>query len=253
MTANCGFTIANTCGERYFTTGVYYEGVLPNFSTLVVADCYTLEEIVADVYLLLEGINDQIEVDTILGDSCLSSTLEGGVITVRQALKTLETEVCDLKDKFDNIAKYQLCDLPIAGCELDLGSLVTDCEGEITNFGELFQALILGGAGSGQVIQNFDLYNSSGGSLTVTIAQAGENDQVIPINTLQTIVVPINISKEVTVTISGGITPQAEVEDTRYTSSTFINDIAFDFTVSFVAVLLAGVNTNPRIQVVDVA
>lgn len=250
--SNCGFKIKNTCGERLFATCTYYEGILPSFSTLAVEDCYTLEEIVADIYLLFTDIYDQIEVDTLLGDLSLNYTLEEGKITVRQALKTLEIEVDDLKTKFDNIAKYQLCDLPIKGCDLDLGGLVTDCGDEITTFGELFQALILGGVGSGSIVQSFDLYNSSAGTLTVTFSQPGENDQVVPINSLQTIVVPITITKGVTVTISGGTAPTAEVEDTRYSSTTNINDVEFDFTTSFVAVLLQGVNTNPRIQLVDV-
>jgi len=251
--ADCGFTVKNTCGERLFATCVYYEGVLPDFTTLDAASCYTLEEIVTDVYLQLTDIYDALEVDSLLGGLSLTYTLVDGKITVRQALKTFEEEIDSLKDKVDNAAKYQLCDLPIDGCALDLGALEDACGGTITNFGELFQALIDGGVGAGAVIVTFDLYNSSGGTQTVTFAQPGENNRVIPINSFETIVVSLNISKDITTTISGGISPTAEVIDSRYSSDTQINDITFNFTQSFVDNLTLGANSNPRIQIIDVA
>lgn len=251
--ADCGFSVKNTCGERLFATCVYYEGILPDFTTVPEANCYTLEEIVADVYQQFETIYDELEVDSLLGGLSLTYTLVDSKITVRQALKTFEEEIDTLKDKVDNAAKYQLCDLPIDGCGLNLGALEDACGNQITNYGELFQALIDGGVGAGAVLITFDVYNSSGGTLTVTFSQPGENDQVVPINTLQTIPVTLNISKEVTTTITGGTNPTAEVRDSRYNSDTQINGIAFDFTQSFVDVLTTGVNTNPRIQIVDVA
>lgn len=139
---SCGFKTKNTCGEKVFATCVYYERVLPAITTLEEADCYTLEEIVTDIYLILVDVTGEIEVDTLLQDSCLTYTEENGKIPARQAIKTLDAEVCDLKDKFDNIAKYSLCDLPIAGCGFDLGDLADQCDNPPTTFGELIQILI---------------------------------------------------------------------------------------------------------------
>lgn len=255
MTVNCGFTTANTCGERLFATCVYYEGVLPTFSTLALADCYTLEEIVADVYLLLEGINDQIEVDTLLGDSCLSYTLEGGIITVRQALKTIETEVCDLKDKFDNIAKYQLCDLPIAGCELSLQDLVNECDTTITNFGELFQALIDRTASAIPAANSvvIDVTNTSGASKDIIIFQSAEVTQTITIPALSTTEVTIDNSKAVTIVHDGGIAPQGFFYKLSGGSAFEVLDQTVALPTDLLALFVLGPNNNPELELTDVA
>jgi hypothetical protein len=251
--ADCGFSVKNTCGERLFATCVYYEGILPAFTNVPEANCYTLEEIVADVYQQFQTIYDELEVDSLLGDLSLTYTLVNSKVVVRQALKTFEQEIDSLKTKVDNIAKYQLCDLPIAGCNLNLGALEDACGNQITNFGELFQALIDGGVGAGAVIVAFDLFNNGFSSLTVTISQPGEADQIITSDPLQTTVVNININKEVTITTSGGAEPIARVADSRYAFNniTILEGIAFDFTQSMINVLVTGVNNNPRIELYD--
>lgn len=137
-----GFTTKNTCGEKIFATCVYYEGVLPSITSLTTADCYTVEELVADTYQILTNIEASVEVDSLLGNSCLSYTLEGGVITPRQAMLKFEEEICSLKTQFDSIAQTQLCDIPIAACNLDLKGLADQCSNPPTTFGELMQVLI---------------------------------------------------------------------------------------------------------------
>ena len=253
--ANCGFTTKNTCGERLFATCVYYEGVLPSFSTLVTADCYTLEEIIADTYLLLEGINDQIEVDTLLGDKCISYTLEGGVITVRQALSTLETEVCDLKDKFDNIAKYQLCDLPITGCDLTLQDLVNECDTTITNFGQLFQALIDRTASAIPAANpvNIDVTNTAATSKDIIIYQSAELTQSITIPALSTTIVTIDNSKPVTIAADGGIAPTGVFVKLTPGSDFPVLDRTTLLPTGLLSLFALGPNNNPELELTDVS
>lgn len=137
-----GYKTSNTCGQKIFSTCVYYEGILPLVTTLGSEDCYTVEEIIVDTYQILSNISEEVEVDTLLGDLCLSYTMVEGRVTLKQAMLKFEEEICDLKNKFDNIAKYQLCDIPISGCNLDLKSLADQCSNPPTTFGELIQVLI---------------------------------------------------------------------------------------------------------------
>lgn len=226
-----GFKTKNTCGEKIFATCVYIEGELPAITTLEAADCYTLEEVVADTYLLLEGIKGEIEVDTILGETCLSYTLVEGKITVRQVLKTMETEICDLKDKFDNIAKYQLCDLPIVGCDLDLGAMQTDCGDPITTFGELMQAVInLGLTGAPENLQKFDFYNDASLTMSIEVSQPGIDTQVISLGGGVTVEVTIDISKPVFITETTGIFASAFLLVNGTSTSNILNTTQNIFT-----------------------
>lgn len=252
---NCGFTTKNTCGERLFATCVYYEGVLPGFSSLAVADCYTLEEIVADTYLLFENINDQIEVNTVLGNKCLTYTLEAGIITVRQALVTLESEVCDLKDKLDNIAKYQLCDLPIAGCDLTLQDLVNECDTTITNFGELFQALIdrTASAIPAANLVAIDVTNTAGSSKDIVVYQSAETTQTITIPALSTTAVTIDNSKPVTIVADGGISPTGAFSKLAGGSTVEGLDRTLILATGLLASFVLGPNNNPQLEIFDVS
>lgn len=252
---NCGFKTKNTCGDRLYASCTYYEGMLPSFSTLATEDCYTLEEVIADIYILLESINDQIEVDSILGEGCLTYALEGGKITVRQALITMENEICSLKDKFDNIAKYQLCDLPIAGCDLTLQDLADECDGTITTFGELFQALINRTTEILPVSNTvtLDITNTSASIKTVLVYQPSEASQTIVVPSLGTTTVNIDNSKPITIVHSGGTDPQGYFNKITGGSVFSVLDTTVLLPTDLLAKFILGPNGNPEIELTDVS
>jgi len=138
---NNSFKIKDTCGPINYATCIIYEGILPVFSNLTQIGSTTIEEIVADMYLLLGDTKEETNVNILLQDSCLTYTLIEGKITTAQAIKTLDAELCDVKDRLDNISKYQLWDTPIDGCDIDLEGLVDPCGNQPSTFCELLKIM----------------------------------------------------------------------------------------------------------------
>ena len=65
----CGCnSINNTCGETHYATCTHYEGAVPAFTTLAASECYTVEEILADIYLIEAGIKDEIDLTDLLSN-----------------------------------------------------------------------------------------------------------------------------------------------------------------------------------------
>lgn len=136
---SCNHKVKNTCGERLFATCVYYEQMVPAISELAQEDCYTVEEIIADIY----GILEKQEVDlTALGQACITYPLTDGEIKLADAILKLEEEICTLKQNIATRESYNICEMPLADCNLDLGTLVDQCANPITTLGQLLQVLV---------------------------------------------------------------------------------------------------------------
>jgi hypothetical protein len=128
-----------TCGIPTQAMCVSTE-VTPNEeSSLTEETCLSQEEVNKDVFLQLQKIWSQINLET-LGDDCLEYTLEETKIVVKNALLKHEEEICLLKGRITQLEERQLCDFPL--CDLDLGDLVDQCSEQPTTLGALLQILI---------------------------------------------------------------------------------------------------------------
>lgn len=128
-----------TCGIPTQATCVSTE-VTPNeASSLTEESCLSQEEVNEDVYEQLEKVWSQINLED-LGESCLTYTLEETKIIVKNVLLKFEEEICDLKQKVEDLEDRQLCDFPL--CDLELGDLVDQCDEQPQTLGALLQILI---------------------------------------------------------------------------------------------------------------
>ena len=134
---NCN-KIENTCtGNRNFATCIEYEGTTNEQSPLKDDCSINVEEAIQDIYNQLE------ETDlTLLGDCLEYVETEEGKIIVKNVLLKHEQEICDLKDRLDELENRTICDLPISECGLDLDCLSLPCDTSIVTIKDLFQALI---------------------------------------------------------------------------------------------------------------
>lgn len=134
---NCN-KIKHTCtGNRNYATCIMYEGETNEHSPLK-DDCeLTIEETTQDIYNQLEEINL-----SELGGCLEYVETEEGKIIVKNVLLKHEQEICDLKNRIDELENRQICDFPISACGLDLDCLSLPCDDSIATIKDLFQALI---------------------------------------------------------------------------------------------------------------
>lgn len=117
-----------------------YRGCLPQDSILKGNDCVSIEETTEELYGNVTTIKQEIDL-SYLGNRCLDyNPAEIGRPTVREFARKIEQEVCDLKDQ--NKLSQSICNISIAGCNLDLGNIVDTCGIQPQTFGELLQILI---------------------------------------------------------------------------------------------------------------
>lgn len=130
--------VKQTCGSEQYATCVSYEGTVNNQSSLVNDSCITIEETTQDIYNQLGTMSTED-----LGELCLTYTMEGGKLLVKNVLKKYEQEICALKNQITNINNTSFWNIPIQGSGLDLGCLVTPCNTTIITVKDLFEALIV--------------------------------------------------------------------------------------------------------------
>lgn len=134
---NCGNKVKNTCGEKVYATCVYYETVVPAFSSLTEQDCNTIEETTEDTYELIGAIKDEIDLSA-LGADCITYGVTPKI--VKNVLLKYEEEICDLKAKVLVLETTAICNVDITGCGLTLG--VDDCDNPITTLGQLLEYIL---------------------------------------------------------------------------------------------------------------
>jgi hypothetical protein len=140
---NCGSKIKHTCAEKNYATCIYYELDVPNFSSLFGEDCITIEETTNDVYEILEGILESINVSA-LDDNCVDyDTPLGQALKIKDVVLQLEQEVCDLRDKVTVLETTAICNADITHCTgLDLSGINNSCATPVTTLGELLDYLL---------------------------------------------------------------------------------------------------------------
>lgn len=89
----CNDKIENTCGVPTYATCVNYEGTIPEFSSIT-DECVNMEEIVEDVYELIENLRDATDM-TELDLNCLAPITDVDLKKLNQALID---EICAQKE-----------------------------------------------------------------------------------------------------------------------------------------------------------
>lgn len=133
----CNAKVKHTCGSTNYATCINYEGTVNSQSELIDYSCLDLEETTQDIYNQLE----QLDLSE-LGNECLEYVKEDNKIKLISALLVYEKEICELKDKIENLETKSLCEMSISECGLDLKCLQLPCDTQINTVKDLFQALI---------------------------------------------------------------------------------------------------------------
>lgn len=142
MKTNCSNKIKHTCGTTNYSTCIHWEGTVNTQSELVDETCLDQELIDQDQYNQLEDIWNEIDLSE-LGNQCLEYlTDENDKIVVKNVLLKHEEEICILKERVLELENRQLCDFPIAECNIDLDCLSLPCDQSIATVADLFNALI---------------------------------------------------------------------------------------------------------------
>ena len=127
------------CGSRQNAKCVDYDGYLPAYSVLE-DDCVNIEETTEELYKNQEKILDSIDL-TKLGKDCLdySEFQETDTLKVREALLTIEKEICEIKSISSST---DICGGDTSLIGLDFKCLVTPCGTSIDTLNQLLQVII---------------------------------------------------------------------------------------------------------------
>jgi len=138
----CGCTkTTNTCGEKHYAACTFYEGALPAFTTLASEDCYTLEEIIADIYLIETGVKDEIDLSALLGNTIAYTLFEGRVI-VKNALEKHAEMLLALQASLEGLQNGTDELFNISGWGLDFGCIADNCANPPVYLKDLIQLMI---------------------------------------------------------------------------------------------------------------
>lgn len=138
----CGCnSINNTCGEKHFAACTFYEGALPAFTTLAVANCYTLEEVIADIYLIETSIKDEIDLTDLLSNGIVYTLVEGNVV-VKNALKKHAELLIAMQETLDGLTNGTDEIFNISGWGLDFECIADSCDNPPVYLKDLIQLMI---------------------------------------------------------------------------------------------------------------
>jgi len=139
---SCTPKIKNTCGSVSFATCVYYEWTVPAYSILVNEDCYTLEEVVADLYQITTDIKTEIDLTGLVGNGITYPLDADNKIIVKNALAKHASEIVALQSTVEAIGDGFDGDTNITTWGLDTDCLVDSCGDPITTLKQLLQSII---------------------------------------------------------------------------------------------------------------
>lgn len=134
---NCHNKISHTCGERTYLICSEYEGTVNTDSSLIEESCFNGQEVVQDIYNQLENLDL-----SALGELCLSYTTVEGKNIVKNVLLKFEEEICELKNRVEELETLDICNQNITECNLDFGLLTNQCETQPTTLAETLQLIL---------------------------------------------------------------------------------------------------------------
>ena len=133
---NCN-KISHTCGERTYLICSEYEGTVNSDSSLLEESCLNGQEVVQDIYNQLENLDL-----SALGELCLTYVQEDNKNIVKNVLLKFEEKICELEEKITELETVNICNQNIVPCNLDFGSLTTECGDQPTTLAEAIQLIL---------------------------------------------------------------------------------------------------------------
>lgn len=134
----CGNKTKETCGEVTYATCVDYEGDLGKNSKIT-DNCVTIQETTEDLYYITDDIITDLDMSD-LGDNCLTYPLIEGSVRPKTVLKVHEDEICEIKEKLEDL--NNLKNLDITSWNLNLDCLSDQCNNPVTTLGSLLEAIV---------------------------------------------------------------------------------------------------------------
>ena len=133
---NCN-KIKHTCSSTNYATCIHTEGEVNTDSELFEVECTNLQENLDDIYNQLDNLDL-----SALGDLCLSYTTVGGKNIVKNVLLKFEEKICELEEKITELKTVNICNQNIVPCNLDFGTLTTECGDQPTTLAEAIQLIL---------------------------------------------------------------------------------------------------------------
>ena len=134
---NCHNKVSNTCDGMKPLGCSEYEGNVNIDSSLEQNSCYTGQEVVEDIYEQLENLNL-----SALGELCLTYVTVGGKNIVKNVLLKHEEKICELEAKVLELETTDICNKVITACNLDFGTLTTQCNTQPITLVETLQLIL---------------------------------------------------------------------------------------------------------------
>ena len=136
----CGCTkISNTCGEKLYAACVFYENDIPEYSSLTADGCYTLEEVVEDLYLNLSEVKEEIDLEELLTNGIAYELVDVKVV-VKKALKKHAEMLITLNAQMAVLIEGEAID--ISEWDLDFECIADSCDNPPTQLKDLIQLMI---------------------------------------------------------------------------------------------------------------
>lgn len=135
---SCKNKVKQRCGAHTYAPCVKYEKDVPEWSDLYEKSCLDLEQTTEDLYNTVTDIKEETYLSD-LGNECITYTTSP---KVKDVLKKYETEICELKQKVQELETMRLCSMLVTGCGLDLSGIETECSTPITTFSELMNYIL---------------------------------------------------------------------------------------------------------------
>lgn len=132
---------SNRCGNVQFAACSRYESELPEVSKLDPDGCYSVEEVISDLYGIAQENSDNTDLSDLLTNG-ISYTLVDGKVSVKNALKKHAELLLAYKDKLDKIENGTHEIFKISGWGLDFGGLADECNNPPMYLKDLLQIII---------------------------------------------------------------------------------------------------------------
>jgi len=142
--SNCINKVKNTCGSnKVYAVCTYYEGSVPEWSTLVDEDCRVVEETTQELYNEVTTLKEQTDLSDITSP-CVNFVLTDDADLGFPTVKTFTTDVITALDTLlcPEANSDEATEVDITGWNLDFGCLTDPCDVPITKLSQLMQILI---------------------------------------------------------------------------------------------------------------
>ena len=134
---NCHNRLKHTCSSVNYATCIHYESSVNTDSEYDENDCLSIEETTQDIYNQLENLDL-----SALGELCLTYVQENNKNIVKNVLLKFEEKICELENRVEELETVDICNQSIVPCNLDFGTLTTECGDQPTTLAETLQLIL---------------------------------------------------------------------------------------------------------------